>query len=270
MLVTLRPVMRSLLLLLVTWPLLLGAQPPRFRFPLDDSGLSADVRRAYDSVSIALDIAHGCPSRADTLWAADQRMEIPRYWLEASIKQECSVASLPNAVRRRLRDDSRSLRYYEHVVQHDSSASENARAIALQYLIWSADARYFSLILHAATEQEPGVTPVGDYNVTYRAIVALAPYLSTSRAARRVVERAVNRSSHYARTAGLNALVSANNAWSRRLLRRQSLADLDDYTRRQVARALAHAPCPPGLVFVEWFGIEGQDYSKCELPPDFR
>jgi hypothetical protein len=181
------------------------------------------------------------------------------------------VASLPNAVRRRLRDDSLSLRYYERIVQPRSGASETQRSVALQYLIWSADPRYYSLLRSAAAEQEPGVTPDGNYNVAYTAIVALAPYLSKSRDARHVVEHAaVNRSSKYARQAGLEALITANNDWSRELLRTQSLADVDEYSRNRVARALAHAPCSGGLVFVEWFGIEGQDYNKCELPPDFR
>jgi hypothetical protein len=70
--------------------------------------------------------------------------------------------------------------------------------------------------------------------------------------------------------AGDRASAFASDRRSRETLRALRLTSASEYTRRRVARALAHEPCPRGFVFVEWFGVEGQDYSKCELPPDYR
>jgi len=259
---------------LVVLPVLaLDAQAPRFRWALrDDPDLPADVRRTIDSMRVSSDRAHRCPPRADTLWAANPRAAIPTYWLEASVRPGCWSVALPNAVRRRLRDDSTSLRFYERVVRLGSGASETGRSAALLNLIWSAEPRYYPLLISLAAEQRPGLTPDStNYNVSYNAIVALAPYLSDSLDARRLVERAAeDRSSKHSREAVLLALATANSDWSRQLLRRLPLAGVDEYIRGRVGRALAHTPCPRGLVFVEWFGVEGQDYSKCELPPDYR
>lgn len=263
--------MRFLLVLLAASPLRLGAQPPRFRWSLRDDDLPADARRRIDSMRIASDHAHGCPSRADTLWAADPATTIPTYWLEASIRPGCGMTALPNAVRRRLRDDSTSLRYYEGIVKPGTAAPEPQRAAALQYLIYSGEQRYLPLLLDAANKQLPGLTSDSNYNAPYYATLALAAYLSSSRDARRLVGRAAeNHRSRYARQAGLLALATSNSDWSRRLLRELSLDGVDEYTRGRITRALAHAPCTGSLVFVEWFGVEGQDYSKCELPPDYR
>jgi len=251
----------------------LEAQAPRFRWPLrDDPELPADVRRAIDSMRLSSDRAHRCPPRADTLWAANPPAAVPTYWLEASVRPGCWSTALPNPVRRRLRDDSTSLRFYERVVRRESAASETARSAALLNLVWSAEPRYYPLLISMAAEQRPGLTPDGtNYNVSYNAIVALAPYLSDSLDARRVVERAAeDRSSIHARQAVLLALATANSDWSRQFLRRLPLAGIDESIRGTVRRALAHPPCPRGLVYVEWFGVEGQDYSKCELPPDYR
>jgi hypothetical protein len=48
----------------------------------------------------------------------------------------------PNAVRRRLRKDSASLRFYERVVQMASDVANDERATALLMLSWSAGQRY--------------------------------------------------------------------------------------------------------------------------------
>lgn len=262
---------RTLLLLTFVSPLLLGAQTPRFRYTLNDSGLPAESRHTVDSLNRISDRANGCPPRADTLWTADPRAPIPEYWLEASTRLGCRMTGLPTPVRRRLRDDSLSLPYYEHIARRGSGATEIQRSTAVRNLAWSGDPRYFPLLLEIATTEEPGLTPEGDYDASFHATEALAPYLATSRDARRAVHRAAeNRVSKWVRNAGLHALTTANNDWSRRLLRTLSLDDVDQYERDQIKRALAHAPCTSDLVFVEWFGIEGQDYSKCELPPDFR
>lgn len=265
--------MIRILLALVLLPVLgLRAQAPRFRYDLrDDPDLPADVRRTIDSLQAVSDSVHRCPSRADTLWAGNIRASIPHPWLKASLRLGCRLAGLPNAVRRRLRDDPASLRFYEQVLQAGSGAPEAEQATALLILRWSADPGYFPLLLGAARGQMPGLTPDGDYNAAYNAIIALAPYLSDSVEARRLVRRAAfDPSSKYAREAGMLALATANDTWSQQTLRALSLASVNEYIRGRVTRSLAHTPCPRGFVFVEWFGVEGQDYSKCELPPDYR
>jgi hypothetical protein len=171
-----------------------------------------------------------------------------------------------------LRDDPASLRFYERLVKSGNRARESERATALTILSWSADPAYFPLFIKAATTQSAGFTPNHrDYNAAYNAILALAPYLAYSPAARRVVIRAVaDPNSEHAREAGILALATANDNWSRRILSALPLTSVNDYVRGKVSSALAHPACPRGLVFVETFGVEGQDYSKCELPPDYR
>jgi hypothetical protein len=171
-----------------------------------------------------------------------------------------------------LRDDPASLRFYERVVKSGYKARERERATALMLLSWSADSAYFPLFIKEATTQSAGFTSDHrDYNAAYNAILALAPYLAVSPAARRVViKAATDRNSEYAREAGILALATANDDWSRQTLGALPLTSVNDYIRGRVSRALAHAACPRGLVFVESFGYEGQDYSKCELPPDYR
>ena len=157
------------------------------------------------------------------------------------------------------------------MLQHAIPSSEESRLGAVLYLSWSADRQYFPLILAAARETTPGLLENGDYNAAYRATIELAPYIGESRAARRVVwSAATHPTSSYARAAGILALAAANDRWSRAALRRLPIVAADEYVRATVARALAHAPCKRGTIFVAWFGIEGQDYSKCELPPDYR
>ncbi|HEX8904724.1 MAG TPA: hypothetical protein VF771_07785 [Longimicrobiaceae bacterium] len=248
------------------------SQPARFRYLLrDDPTWPADVRRRIDSAAAVNDSIHGCPSHADTLWAGNPRVQIPRNWLEASLRTGCAHAALPWAVRRRLRDDPASLAFYAAVARGAVPAGEDGRARAVLQLSWSADRRYFPLVLAAARAGTPAVTPDSDYNAAYHATVALAPYLGISRQARRVVWRAATHpSSKYARQAGILALAAANDRWSRRALARLPLDSADPYVRQRAARALAHAPCKRGTIFVEWFGVEGQDFSRCEPPPDYR
>lgn len=264
---------RFLLVLLLLPMHGLAAQPPRFRYDLrDDPDMPADLRRTIDSLNAVSDSVHGCPPRADTLWASNARSPIPTRWLNASVQLGCRHSGLPLAVRRRLRDDPASLRFYERVVKSGNSAPESERATALTILNWSADSAYFPLFIKAATTQSAGLTSDhSDYNAAYNAILALAPYLADSPAARHLVTRAVaDPNSEYVRQAGILALATANDNWSRRTLRALPLTSVNDYVRGEVSRALAHAACPRGLVFVERFGYEGQDYSKCELPPDYR
>ncbi|MDB4908023.1 MAG: hypothetical protein JWO05_2807 [Gemmatimonadetes bacterium] len=265
--------MQRLLLFLVVVPVVaLPAQTPRFRYDLtNDPPLSPQVRQSVDSARTVSDSVHGCPSRGDTLWTGELRASIPDRWLAASLRPDCGHTALPNAVRRRLRDDPSSLNFYEHVVSGRAKASEAERAKALLMLSWSGDAKYFALLLRVATEQLPGLAPGGDYNASYNAIISLAPYVGGSSKARALIQRQLGPSrSGYARNAAIIALASANDAWSRRMLRASQMTSIDEFILAKVHRALAHAPCPRGSVFVEWFGIEGQDYSKCELPPDYR
>jgi hypothetical protein len=109
--------MLRLLFLLLSLPMVaLPAQGPRFRFSLrDDPDLPAGVRQALDSLHALSDSVNRCPSRADTLWAADPHASIPAEWLEASLRLGCRFPDLPNAVRRRLRDDSASRGVYGRV-----------------------------------------------------------------------------------------------------------------------------------------------------------
>lgn len=261
-------------LCLIVALLLVGcrSQPPRFRYLLHHAPeVSADRLRQNDSILAVEDRRHGCPSRADTLWASDTRTAIPGHWLEASLRTGCGHAGLPFAVRRRLRDDPAALAYYAGVLRDSIPASEDARAWAVRQLSWSADQRYFPLIQSAAREGTPGLTESGDYNTAYWATVELAPYVSRSREARRVVwSAATHPTSEYARAAGILALAAANDRWSRGALRRLPLDAAEDHARRSALRALAHAPCKRGTILVEWFGVEGQDYSRCEPPPDYR
>lgn len=251
----------------------LAAQPPRFRYGLrEDPEMTADLRRTIDSLHAISDSVNRCPPRADTLWASNTRSPIPTRWLNASVQVGCLHSGLPLAVRRRLRDDPASLRFYERVAKSGNGRPEVERSMALSILSWSADPAYFPLFIKAATTQSAGLDPDSkDYNAAYTAIIALAPYLADSPAARSIVIRAVaNQNSEYARRAGILALATANDEWSRRALRAVSPTSVNSYIKGVISRALAHAACPRGLVFVEWFGYEGQDYSKCELPPDYR
>jgi hypothetical protein len=246
-------------------------QPSRFRYPLRGyADLPASARMELDSARAVSDSVHRCPPRADTLWAADRRRPVPRAWLSAALTGGCGHASLPDPVRRRLRDDPASPRFYEAVVRGAFPATEDERARALQQLSWSAERRYLALFLHEARNGAPGLHERGDYNAAYVATLALAPYLHESPTARRVVLRAATDSAALARRAGVLALAAANTPWSRRALRGISREGIDEHTLGIVERALAHRPCRPGTIYVEWFGIEGQDYSKCEPAPDFR
>jgi hypothetical protein len=258
----------------VLWVLAFGvaaAQPPRFRYSLSDQALPDSVRRQIESQQLRNDSLNHCPHRVDTLWAGDPAAPIPPQWLKASVRQGCAYTWLPLIVRRRLRDDTASLTYFAAVLRREVPADEASRAWALRFLSWSAEPRFYRSLVAAAEEGVPGVLPDGDFNVPYRAVLELAPYVADSASARRVVWRAAtNANATYARQAGILALAAANDGWSRRALRRLPLEKLDAYTRGIVDRALAHAPCARGTIFVQWFGIEGQDFSKCELPPDYR
>jgi hypothetical protein len=251
-----------------------GAQQERFRYTLrDDPTLPADVRRQIDSLQAIHDSIHRCPSRADTVWATDPHQAIPPHWLKASVNQGCAHSSLPDVVRRRLRDDTASLSFYAAIARRAIPATPTERVWALLQLSWSADLRFFPLILEAARSGRSDLDRVADdYNLAYRATIELAPYLHSSREARAVVMRAASapRSRRYERQAGILALAAANDPTSRAALLRLSLGGLDPAQRATVRRALANAPCLPGTIFVEWFGIEGQNFSKCELPPDYR
>lgn len=252
-------------------PLELSAQQTRFRYSLfEDSTLPADVRRTIDSMNLADDKVHKCPSRGDTLWVTNRRRPIPAHWLRASLRFGCGFASLPLPVRRRLRDDPASLSYYEAVFW-SPSASPDERAAALQLLSWSAEPEYFPLLLHAASEQLPARLPRGDYNASYYAVIALAPYLSFSVEARRLVTRAFfDPWSAIAREAGVLSLAAANDISSRQILRTMRSGWVDEYTRNRAGHVLTHAPCSRGLILVVPGYPTPQDYCKCELPPDYR
>jgi hypothetical protein len=141
----------------------------------------------------------------------------------------------------------------------------------LRFLDWSADPRYLPLFLRIARAGTPDRLPSGDYDIVYNAISALAPYVATTPEARRLVERAAADSrNEIARQAGMLALAAANDERSRRTLRGPPLTSVSKYVRDRVVNALLHEPCAPGTIFVVWLGVEGQNYSKCELPPDFR
>jgi hypothetical protein len=220
------------------------------------------------SVFSRMDSMYGCPPRGDTIWTHNRHTRIPLHWLEASLKPGCAYSSLPLSVRRRLREDPESLSYYEKVLTGSIAMPEAAKVWALLHLSWSGDARYAPLILAAARSGPPGLLPSGDYNLEYRAVIELAPYVSKSSDVREVVLRAAqDQRSEYARRAGVIALAVANTPWSRNIL-----AELppDDFTRDMVARALASQPCSGRTIFVEAFGIEGQNYSRCKQPPDYR
>lgn len=244
---------------------------PRFRYTLRNSpDMSANDIRVHDSTVAAELRRSGCPSFADTLWTEDRRAEIPRYWLDASVRRGCAYSLLPLSVRRRLRDDPASLTYYAAVVRRSIPSTEWGRAAAVMNLSWSAKRRYLPLIFAVARESIPAIVD-GGYNASYSAIIELAPYISESLEARRIVwNAATHATSNVARTAGILALAAANDEWSRDALRRISLASANEYVQTKVARALAHPPCGRGTIFVEWFGYEGQDYSKCEPSPDYR
>ncbi|HET7457097.1 MAG TPA: hypothetical protein VFJ74_05520 [Gemmatimonadaceae bacterium] len=249
-----------------------GAQSPRFRYDLrDDTAMPEMYRRARDSALAESDRVNHCPPRADTLWAANPRARLPEPWLRASLSPRCGSNSLPNAVRRRLRDDARSLDFYRGVVESRIAGTEDDRAAALRFLDWSADPRYLPLFLRVARSGAPDTLPSGGYDAAYNATLALAPYLATSREAWQLVVRAaVDRTNPIARQAGMLTLAAANDQRSRRTLRGLPLASVNEYVRTRVLDALAHEPCTPGTIFVLWRGVEGQNYSKCELPPDFR
>jgi hypothetical protein len=247
-------------------------EPARFRYTLRDSGdWPAEVRRTRDSTAAAELRRFGCPSYADTLWTLDAATEIPRAWLDASVRPGCAHTALPFAVRRRLREDPAALAHYAGVVQRSIPAEEWSRAVAIRQLSWSAERRYLPLIIATAREAVPGVVANGDYNASYRATIELAPYVAESREARHLVWRAVTDSaSELARQAGLLALTAANERWSRDALRRLARITTDPSTQAAVAHALARPPCRRGTIWVEWVGIEGQDFSRCEAPPDYR
>jgi hypothetical protein len=268
----LRFVLRSLLCLILLPAFAANAQPPRFRYDLrDDPAMPEKYRRALDSALAESDSANHCPPRSDTLWAADRRATIPEPWLRASLSLGCRFGDLPNAVRRRLRDDTTSLDFYHGVVESRIAGSEDDRATALRFLDWSADPRYLPLFLRIARAGTPDRLPSGDYDIVYNAISALAPYVATTPEARRLVERAAADSrNEIARQAGMLALAAANDERSRRTLRGPPLTSVSKYVRDRVVNALLHEPCAPGTIFVVWLGVEGQNYSKCELPPDFR
>lgn len=133
-------------------------------------------------------------------------------------------------------------------------------------LRWSGRRRFLPLFLRIANGAIPETS---EENAAYEATLSLAPFLNDSRAARRTVLRhASDPSSDRARRAAILTLATANSPWSRRVLER--MHGRDDEATGFVRNALAHRPCRPGTIFVEWFGIEGQNYSKCEPPPDFR
>jgi hypothetical protein len=245
---------------------------PRFRYTLRESpDESADDLRVRDSTVAAELRQSGCPSFEDTLWTGDRRAKIPRRWLDASLRFECAYTLLPLSVRRRLRDDRTSLAYYAAVVRRSIPSSEWGRAIAVRTLSWSGERGSLPLILAVASETSPGIVEDGDYNAAYWATFELAPYVSDSREARGVVLRAATHpTSRHARAAGILSLAAANDRWSRDVLRRIPIASADEYVQTKVARALAHPPCGRGTMFVEWFGFERQDHSKCEPPPDYR
>ena len=239
-----------------------SGQAERFRYTLQHG--------PHPSTFAASDSIHSCPSRADTLWTNEFANPIPLHWLDASLRLGCNYTHLPLSVRRRLRDDPASLEFYANVVG-DEGAPEHKRAWALQQLSWSGEHRHLPLFIAAAQSGKPGILPNGEYNLSYRAINALASFIQRSRQARGLVwAAATNTNSEHARNAGAEALSTANTPWSRNMLRKLDLSKLDAYTRSRVDNALAHPPCRPGTIFAHWFGIEGQNYSKCEPPPDFR
>lgn len=228
------------------------------------------------------DSNQSCPPRGDTLWATNAEALIPRHWLEASITHGCAYGHLPRSVWRRLRVDRASLAFYADVVRGIRPASEHARTWALRYLSWSGDRKYRPLILDAARSGVPGLVPVPealplpggmparDYNVPYRALLELGLFLFESEEARTIVLQAArNDTSEYTRRAAILALARANTPWARQILRETALEALDEYTRARVARALAHLACERGTVFVESYGVEGQDYSKCQRPREY-
>jgi hypothetical protein len=249
-----------------------SAQSERFRFTLmDDPTLPAESLRQIDSLNAVQDSAFHCPPRGDTLWTADHAHSIPTVWLAASVSEGCRIAGLPNPVRRRLRDDPASLPFYEQVVRGGIPASEDQRATAMQLLSWSAGARFLPLFLDEARSVLPAVLKNGDYNAAYRAIEALSQYASNSADARRLILRAaMDRHAPAARMAGVLALAAVNDGWARAQLRALPKGWVDEYTEGEAKRALSHPRCSNGLLFVRHFGIEGQDYSDCELAPDYR
>jgi hypothetical protein len=264
--------MSRILLLVVSLPMCaISAQGTRFRYNLvDDPTLPANVRREIDSLTAIDDSVHGCLPRSDTLWASNLAATIPRRWLDASLHTMCGFAGLPNAVRRRLRDDPGALLHYERAYWAPETSRE-ARANAVALLSWSRDPRYLPLLVHAAQSEIPTLLPQGTYNAAYNAIVELSPYVATSIEARNLVERSARhpRSVH-AREAGVTALVAANDFLSRHSLRLLPYGWVSQYHADRVRHVLSHPPCARGLIFVVHTGVEGQDYSRCELPPDYR
>ncbi|MBB4634619.1 hypothetical protein [Longimicrobium terrae] len=257
--------------------LLAACGPPRFQYSLRDTVRSpsdmqryAGLYRRSDSLQAVSDSINHCPPRADTVWAGNRRVAIPQVWLEASVAHGCSGTGLPNLVRRRLRDDPASLPFYEAVARGQGGRDELARAAAVSFLGYSGHRRYFPLLLRIASDETPALGEK-DYNAAYWATIALAPYLWESHAARRTVLRhAGNMNAPRAREAGIQALAIANSTWSRRHLKAMVPDNPSEYHMRIVGRALSHRPCRPGTVFVERIFIEGQDYSRCEPPPDWR
>lgn len=262
-----RPIIRIAACIPLAFTFASCARATRFQFDLRDSpDLPAAARSAIDSLQAIDDRVNHCPPRPDTLWAADPRGAIPRVWLDASVSQGCRYSGLPNAVRRRLRDDPSSLRYYEAVAGGALPRGEFERATAVVILRWNGRRRFLPLFLRVANGAIPETS---EENAAYEATLSLAPFLNDSRAARRTVLRhASDPSSGRARQAAILTLATANSPWSRRVLER--MHGRDEGTTGFVRNALAHRPCRPGTIFVEWFGIEGQNYSKCEPPPDFR
>jgi hypothetical protein len=248
-----------------------SAQGTRFRYDLvDDPTLPANVRREIDSLIAIDDSVNGCLPRSDTLWAANLQAPIPSRWLNASLHTMCGFAGLPNAVRRRLRDDPASRLYYERAYWARETSRE-ARANAVSLLSWSRDPRYLPLLLHAAQSDIPMLLPQGSYNAAYNAIVELSPYVATSIEARNLVERSARHPrSVPAREAGVTALVAANDFASRHALRLLPYGWVSKYHADRIRHVLSHPPCARGLIFVVHMGVEGQDYSRCELPPDYR
>jgi len=106
----------------------------------------------------------------------------------------------------------------------------------------------------------------GDYNAAYVAILALAPYASRSREARRLILRAaMDRQAPTARMAGVLALATVNDAWARARLHALPSGWVDDYTEGEAKRALSHPACRKGLVLAHHLGI-----GACQLAPDYR
>jgi hypothetical protein len=53
-------------------------------------------------------------------------------------------------------------------------------------------------------------------------------------------------------------------------MRRLATASSDPDTGAAVNRTLGRPACRRGTILVGWAGIEGQDFSTCEPPPDYR